>query len=209
MTQDALSQKATGFNCMSGRREAESALSRHFLPDKSFLDANCNQGVRFELMFPSCWNGRDLDSSDHRSHVQYPNLVNTGSCPPEYPVRLPSLYYETLWATSGYSAVDGRFVIANGDTTGKHRLSTPLKPVLISATGYGYHGDFMLGWEEKLLQNAVDTCTNASGRVEDCPLFELHSDAQASSCKMDVPDILRDENCEGPREGLCGNVTIL
>ncbi|KAK3065165.1 hypothetical protein LTS18_007668 [Coniosporium uncinatum] len=192
MTQDALSQKATGFNCMSGRREPEPALTRHFLPDKSYLDANCDQGIRFELMFPSCWNGRDLDSADHRSHIQYPHLVNTGSCPPEYPVRLPSLYYETIWATSDYSAIDGSFVIANGDTT-----------------GYGYHGDFMSGWEEQFLQNAVDVCTNASGRVEDCPLFELQSDAQASLCKFDVPDTLRDENCGGPRQGLCGNVTDL
>jgi len=120
MTQETLSQKATGFNCMSGRREPEPALTRHFLPDKSFLDANCDQGVRFELMLPSCWTGRDLDSADHRSHVQYPHLVNTGSCPPDHPVRLSSLYYETIWATSDYSSVDGSFVIANGDTTGKH-----------------------------------------------------------------------------------------
>ncbi|KAK3081378.1 hypothetical protein LTS18_007283 [Coniosporium uncinatum] len=134
MTQDALSQKATGFNCMSGRREPEPALTRYFLPDKPYLDANCDQGVRFELIFPSCWNGRDLDSADHRSHVQYPHLVNTGSCPPDYPVRPPSLYYETIWATSGYSSIDGSFVIANGDTT-----------------GYGYHGDFMSGWEEQFL----------------------------------------------------------
>jgi len=86
-------------------------------------------------------------------------------------------------------------------------MLSPFKPIPISITGYGYHGDFLSGWEEQFLQSAVEVCTNASGKVEDCSLFELQSDAQASLCRFDVPVTLRDENCGGPREGLCGNVT--
>ncbi len=51
----------------------EGALERHFLPGKFFLDANCNQGLRLELMFPSSWNGEDIHSPDRKSHLAYPN----------------------------------------------------------------------------------------------------------------------------------------
>ena len=51
-------------------------------------------------------------------------------------------------------------------------------------TGYGSHGDFIMGWEEDHLQRAVDTCTSDSGRVEDCPEFKLIPDTQAEGCSI-------------------------
>lgn len=69
LTQPALQQKALGFNCLNYGGTPEPSLGRHYLPDKSFIDANCPDGLRLELMFPSCWNGKDTDSPDHRSHV--------------------------------------------------------------------------------------------------------------------------------------------
>jgi Domain of unknown function (DUF1996) len=117
-SQAALRQKAIGFNCLNYAIAPEGSLYRHFLPNKAYMDANCIDGVRFELMFPSCWNGQ-LDSPDHKSHVAYPTLVMTGDCPPEYPTRLVSLFYEIIYDTHSFAGQDGEFVIANGDTTGK------------------------------------------------------------------------------------------
>lgn len=117
-TQFALSQKALGFNCLNYAVAPEGSLSRHFLPDKAYLDANCTDGVRFELMFPSCWNGVDVDSANHKDHVAFPDLVMTGNCPDDYPVRLVSLFYETIWNTNEFVDQEGQFVIANGDPTG-------------------------------------------------------------------------------------------
>lgn len=40
-SQFALQQKALGFNCLNYAAAPEGSLYRHFLPDKSYLDANC------------------------------------------------------------------------------------------------------------------------------------------------------------------------
>jgi Domain of unknown function (DUF1996) len=117
-TQKALSQKAIGFNCLDYSSAPEPSLFRHFLPEKSYLDANCTDGVRFELMFPSCWNGKDVDSPNHKDHVAYPDLVMDGTCPDGFDIQLPGLFYETIWNTYAFKDKAGQFVIANGDPTG-------------------------------------------------------------------------------------------
>lgn len=117
-SQPDLQQRAIGFNCLNYAKAPEGSLSRHFLPDKAYLDANCADGVRFEHMFPSCWNGVDVDSPDHRSHVAYPDLVMTGNCPKSHPKRLISLFYEIIWNTAAFKGRNGRFVISNGDIQG-------------------------------------------------------------------------------------------
>lgn len=119
--QPFLRQWALGFNCLNYNAAAEPALYRHFMPDKSYLDQHCTEGVRLELMFPSCWDGKNLDGVNHdkKSHVAYPSLGNTGACPEGFPVRLATLFYESIWNTYEFKGQDGQFVFANGDPTGK------------------------------------------------------------------------------------------
>lgn len=66
----------------------------------------------------------------------------------------------------------------------------------------------MMGWDEDFLQSAVDTCTNLSGEIQDCPLFDIQSDDDAAQCLFDVPDVLADDNPAGPRDGLPVSVPI-
>jgi hypothetical protein len=119
-SQEFLRQAALGFNCLNYAIAPEGSLYRHFLPDKAYLDANCKDGVRFELMFPSCWDGKNLDGINHdkKSHVAYPSEVMTGNCPSGFETRLVSMFFETIWNTYEFVGQDGEFVIANGDTTG-------------------------------------------------------------------------------------------
>jgi len=108
----------------------------------------CNL-MRAQVYFPSCWDGKNLDSPDHKSHVSYPAVgnYNGGVCPESHPVALLSIFYEFMFDTSGFT--DTKFVFANGD-----------------ATGYGYHGDFVMGWTDRdLLQTAHRDCLGPS----DCP----------------------------------------
>jgi hypothetical protein len=114
-----LQQRAIGFNCLHYNTNPESTLYRHFMPTKDFLDQTCTTGLRMELMFPSCWNGKDIDSHDHKSHVMYPDLVMTGTCPDGFKVKLPSLMYETIYNTYLYNTTEGQFVFSNGDPTGE------------------------------------------------------------------------------------------
>lgn len=125
-SQTGLAAKALGFNCLNYATTPEGSLYRHFMPDKDYLDANCLDGVRLELAFPSCWDGINLDSADHKSHVAYPDLVIDGSCPDDYPVRLPGLFYETIVNTPAFTDQDGQFVFSNGDPTGKFTFAAQL-----------------------------------------------------------------------------------
>lgn len=192
-TQRALAAKSIGMNCLNYAKPPEPSRYRHTFPDRELLDT-CTDGIRAEMLFASCWNGRDLDTPDHKSHVAYPSELDGGSCPDEFPVRLPTLFYETIWNTYAFKGVPGQFVWSNGD-----------------ATGCGYHADFMMGWDHKTLQSAVDTCTNLSGRTEDCPVFagRLQSEQQQTQCKVaKLPKFLDNDNCEGPASALCGNNPI-
>lgn len=191
VSQKALRQKALGFNCLNYNTAAEGSLTRHFMPNKTYLDAHCTDGLRLELMFPSCWNGKDVDSPDHKSHVAYPDLVMEGTCPEGYETQLVSLFYETIWNTYAFKDVDGYFALANGDPT-----------------GFGYHGDFMFGWEDGILQQAVDTCTSETGIVNDCEIFELQNEEHQRQCFFEEPAALKGENTHMHADGLPGNVPI-
>ena len=66
-----------------------------------------------------------------------------------------------------------------------------------------------MGWEsEDFLQNALDTCQDPSGLIEDCALFTLQSDDDAKKCTFAMPEVLKDDNPEGPRNGLAVDVPI-
>ena len=199
LTQQSLMEKATGFNCLHyAYSPNEGSLEYHYLRNKTFLDSNCTDGVRAELMFPSCWNGVDLDSANHSTHVAYPSEIKYGQCPDGYPVKLPILFYEIIYTTDMFNGTDGQFVFANGD------------PI-----GYGYHGDFLCAWEDGVLQSAIDnpTCTPppqeaaGSGRQEDCPVFRLQDKSTGMQCKMEVPESLLQEQINFVQE-LPGNVPI-
>lgn len=126
-SQDLREQRALGFNCLNYAKDTpEPSLSRHFMPEKSYLDQNCPDGVRLELMFPSCWNGKLDGGSEHKTHVAFPDGVMVGNCPKGYDRRLVSLFFETIVATDQFKGKNGKFVFANGDTTGMHLLSHSL-----------------------------------------------------------------------------------
>lgn len=60
---NTLEQNAVSFACL-GTSTAETP---------GFPNIKCPDGLRAQIFFPSCWNGVDLDSPDHKSHVVYPS----------------------------------------------------------------------------------------------------------------------------------------
>lgn len=115
----------------------------------------CPQGLRTQVLFPSCWNGKDLTSSD-QSHVVYPlgDNADNGDCPSSHNVRLPTLFYEFVWSVDNQNnANNSQWVFANGDSM-----------------GYSFHADFIAAWNTTVLQNAIDQCGgNLFNNLESCP----------------------------------------
>lgn len=96
---------------------------------------NCPAGTMLEsyLDFPHCWNGRDLDSADHKSHMAYPVA---GDCPASHPVVVPKLRQVLRYPVNGDPA---RFRLASGP-------------------GYTMHGDFFNAWPEAEMEQRVRDC---------------------------------------------------
>lgn len=65
-----------------------------------------------------------------------------------------------------------------------------------------------MGWDENFLQQAVNTCTNPSGLIEDCPLFDIVDQSTAMQCQLeDMPANLRKEDGTGPYPQLFGGIS--
>ena len=182
MTEEALRQKAVGFNCLNYNEPANAALGLRAMPQDL---SKCKDGLRAEVFFPSCWDGRRLDAPDHKDHMRYPTLMDDGTCPDTHPIRLVSLFFETIWDVANFAGVRGNYLFSNGD---------PL--------GYGYHGDFMNGWDQEVLEKAVAECRDPSGVVEKCGVFEHYTLEEMQSCRVKKIDVK--EDVTGPLDKLPG-----
>lgn len=91
--------------------------------------------------------------------MAYPSLSDNGFCPESHPHRFISIFYEVQWETNAFADMwygdEQPFVWSFGDPT-----------------GFGYHGDFVSGWDVPTLQDAVTNCNDLSGVIQDCPVFD-------------------------------------
>lgn len=131
---------------------------------------DCEDGLRAQVFFPSCWDGKNLDSPDHKSHMKHLSRNQDGDCPASHPVQMISLFYEVTWDIHSLKYLwqdqgQPKLVWSNGNPT-----------------GMGFHGDFLNGWDIQVLQSAITDCTNDSGRVEDCRHFKLSKDGYSKQC---------------------------
>jgi hypothetical protein len=103
---------------------------------------NCPPGTKLEtyLDFPTCWNGRDLDSPNHKDHMAFaPGLV----CPSSHPVVLPRTVFLITYPVNG-----GGLTLA-GTRNGVNVTNAP---------GYTFHGDFMNAWNPAELERRMRDC---------------------------------------------------
>jgi hypothetical protein len=113
--------RASSWSCQGGRVGA--------------LPTNCSKGkkVRAHVKFPNCWNGTDLDSSDHRSHMAY--STKSAGCPASHPVAVPAISLVIVYPISSGGAI-----------------------LLSSGAPTTMHGDFWNTWDQAALEGFTASC---------------------------------------------------
>jgi hypothetical protein len=137
-----------------------------------FPKTPCPAGIMANQRFPTCWDGVNLDSPNHRDHVAYPEsgtFESGGKCPDSHPVKIPQILLETVWDTRQFNnkadwPADGSqpFVWSSGD-----------------ATGYANHADYLFGWKDDSLQKHLDGHTYVSA-----PTLKTQSIAEQNKCTV-------------------------
>ncbi len=104
----------------------------------------CPQGSKVEriLQMQSCWNGRDIDSTNHRTHVAFPNA--SGTCPAGFKA-IPALTERLT-----YTVPRGARIALDSFPDQLHKPVTD-------------HGDFINVMSDALMRQAV-ACINTGRR---------------------------------------------
>jgi hypothetical protein len=99
----------------------------------------------FQLTFQDCWDGKNVDSPDHKSHM---GPAVDGACTGAYPVAVPDIS-----------------LMVNYDSLGGDGLA------LSSGMASSMHGDFMNAWTPANLSALVKICIDADAKCGDTPTF--------------------------------------
>ncbi len=86
-------------------------------------ECRAGQWLQLQVTFPSCWNGRTVNSPNHKAHMKY---LSRGLCPASHPIALPTLVLIVV-----YPPVPFGGQVATGH--------------------FGAHADFMNGWTANVL----------------------------------------------------------
>jgi hypothetical protein len=113
---------------------------------KSIPDCPAGQALVMQVFFPQCWNGKDLDSADHKSHMAYP--VN-GACPATHPVAIPEVSFNVYYD------------VPAGMRASEWHLASDMYDQSLPG-GYSAHGDWFEGWQRDIAEAFVKNCDNTS-----------------------------------------------
>ena len=94
------------------------------------------QHLVVRIHFPDCWDGANVDSADHRSHMA---SSRRGRCPSSHPVPVPKLRLSVHYPASD-GGPDVRLSSGGPDTA---------------------HADFFNAWDPARLARLVEVCLNA------------------------------------------------
>jgi hypothetical protein len=145
-------------------------------------DCADGQQVQVAVRFPMCWNGRDVDSPDHRSHMAYGTggdgwITAEGGCPASHPVHLPELTLFAVYTSAGDS--------------GSWYLSSDRMPGMTHANGSTFHADWFGAWDNDIQETWTQKCiremlTCVYGEIGDGTLLE-HAPPYDGPRRIDPP----------------------
>jgi hypothetical protein len=103
---------------------------------------NCDVGAQVvqEIYFPQCWDGRNLDSPDHKSHMSYPVQMTqwpyTFQCPTSHPAAIVEISFNIA------------YMVQSPGASKSWRLSSDVYDRSLPG-GYSSHGDWFNGWKKE------------------------------------------------------------
>jgi len=121
---------AMGFDCMDHTLGNTSYTGPKHSIAEIIATGKCPVGawLRAYAAFPQCWDGKNIDSADHRSHIMLPPQA---VCPGDHPYRIPEV------AVSVFFTVDANF-------TKWHLSSDEMMPGTVA--GSTLHFDYWEAW---------------------------------------------------------------
>jgi hypothetical protein len=132
-------QSMTHWNCF-GVGGTDSAAIPNCAPGKS---------VEMHVTFPACWDGKNLDSTDHKSHMAYSRGAE--GCPSTHPVPVPNIILNV------------RYLVQNANDPTFWRLSSDMNG---NPAGLSAHADWFDGWLPSVRDAWVSNCSQKPTNCE-------------------------------------------
>ena len=98
--------------------------------------SGARRGLQLNVSFPDCWDGKQLDSQNHESHMAY---SSRGACPSSHPVEVPSLSLLITYPVAGGALAQ------------------------LSSGRFSAHADFINAWDQGTFAGLVDRYFNGKG----------------------------------------------
>jgi hypothetical protein len=144
------------FNC-----QGAGAVPGHY---SSIVDAakNCPAGAQLGAIIeaPGCWDGKNLDSPNHRDHVSYGSYGTWGyyKCPSTHPYVIPS-FTLGAWYTVD-DTLDRSGAWEAGKTVTWSLSSDNMDGMGPSLPGSTFHADWFGAWDNNVMSMWMDNCIN-------------------------------------------------
>ena len=142
------------------------AIPGHY-PDIPTAAKNCPIGARLGAVIsaPECWDGKNLDSADHRSHVAYSRYIGQSyaQCDAAHPYVIPTFTLGAWWSVDADLDRSGTW----DGTFNSWHFSSDNMPGMPMKPGTSFHTDWFGAWNDQVLAtwhaNCIDKMLNASG----------------------------------------------
>jgi hypothetical protein len=110
--------------------------------------------LRLDIFFPSCWNGKDLDSPDHKSHMAYPTgTTNNIACPTTHPYPIVRVSYHFA-----YPLFPGQLDPTTKTSKGFRLASDAYIVDSRNNGGLSLSGSWMNGWHPEAMDMLLKGC---------------------------------------------------
>lgn len=143
--------------CGSGNGE-------HYANLDDLFAQGCTGNLVANVILPSCWDGKHLDSPDNRAHMAYPSYGSWGypRCPSSHPFVIPTTEYKVAWA------IRPDMIARTGQGRARSNVRLSSDPMRRGGKpGETLHADYIEKWDRRAKamwhEHCIEKGLNCSG----------------------------------------------